>query len=230
MTTTKSMTTAKLLQQRRTAKKRKPYFVVKESHCIKRVKERWRLPRGRHSAARQRYRGRPAQPHPGYSSPKEVRGLSREGLIPVVVHNEKEIQTLKEGVHGLIIAKDVGSKKKLALLALAQEKKIALLQVKDAEALNAKIKDAVVQRQKMRQAKKQEKAKKQVEKRKKTETKKEKTTKKKESETEEKTKDVHSKEEASPEAVKRNEKVPAEVPSTEEEERKLAEKVIIKKQ
>lgn len=168
------MNKATLLKLRRTAKKRKPYFVVKESHFIDRVKARWRLPRGRHSAARQRYRGRPAQPHPGYGSPQEVRGLSREGFIPVQVHTEKELLTLKPGVEAAVISQSVGVKRKLALLNLAQEKKIAVLyhgRIKDISVLLAKIKDDVALQQKERKSRREAKVKKRAEQRKKSEEK-----------------------------------------------------------
>ncbi|MBI4152077.1 hypothetical protein HY495_00065 [Candidatus Woesearchaeota archaeon] len=154
------------LQKRRIAKRRKPNFVVKESHFIARVKKRWRLPRGLHSAARQRYRGRPAQPHPGYGSPQEVRGLSREGLIPLRVHTERDFSLLQPGVHGAVIGRSVGSRKKLALLQLAQEKKIQVIHVKDVFSLVAKIKETLTRRQEARRSQKQEKTKKQVEQRK----------------------------------------------------------------
>ncbi|MBI2103022.1 hypothetical protein HYT55_04235 [Candidatus Woesearchaeota archaeon] len=212
------MTSTTLLHVRRTAKRRKPAFVVKESHFLGRVKKRWRLPRGLHSAPRQRYRGRPAQPHPGYGSPKAVRGLSREGLVPVVIHAVKDILTLKPGMHGAIIGRDVGSRKKLSLLALAQEKKITILQVKDVTALTNKIKDAVTQRQKDRRNRKQVKSKKQAEHRKKSEEKSKKKAKGDSAATESTTE-------------KGIDGVVDGVPITEkEEERKIAEKTITKRQ
>ena len=168
------------LQKRRIAKRRKPSFVVKESHFIARVKKRWRLPRGLHSAARQRYRGRPAQPHPGYGSPQEVRGLSREGLIPVRVHTERDFSLLTPGVHGAVIGRSVGSRKKLALLQLAQEKKIKIIYVKDVFSLVTKMKETLARRQEVRRSQKQEKMKKQVEHRKKSAEKEKKETGKKE--------------------------------------------------
>ena len=39
-----------LLAVRKKAKKRKPFFVVKEYHDTARIKKRWRRPRGIHSA------------------------------------------------------------------------------------------------------------------------------------------------------------------------------------
>lgn len=217
------MTSTKLLQIRRAAKRRKPAFVVKESHFLGRVKKRWRLPRGLHSAPRQRYRGRAAQPHPGYGSPKEVRGLSREGLLPVVVHTEKDLLALKAGTHGAVVARDVGSRKKLSLLALAQEKKIKVLLVKDVTALATKIKDAVTQRQKDRRDKKQEKSKKQVEQRKKSEEK----GKKGKTDT---THAAHSTEAAGKDAGVEGAVDAAASVAEKEEERKLAEKTITKRQ
>ena len=218
------MTTKTLLQLRRIAKKRKPDFVVKESRFIGRVKERWRLPRGRHSAARQRYRGRPAQPHPGYGSPRAVRGLSREGLLPVLVHNERELKALNPSTDGALIASTVGSRKKLLLLTVAQQNQIKVLQVKDTVALAQKIITEVSDRQKKRREHKQIKSKKLVDKQKKSEEK-EKQKNKDAKNTEVK---GHAGSGAKTEAgssVMEEEKL-----TEKEEERKVAEKTITKRQ
>jgi len=216
------MTTKTLLQLRRIAKKRKPHFVVKESTSIGRVKERWRLPRGRHSAARQRYRGRPAQPHPGYGSPKAVRGLSREGLLPVLVHNEHELKALSPSTDGAVIASTVGSRKRLLILAAAQQNKIHVLHVKDITVLTEKIKKEVTERQKRRHEHKQIKSKRLVDKRKSSEEKQ----KNKEAKSAEAKGSVSqgAKKEAST-SEKEEEKL-----AEKEEERKVAEKTITKRQ
>ncbi len=219
-----TMTTKTLLQLRRSAKKRKPDFVVKESRFMGRVKERWRLPRGRHSAARQRYRGRPAQPHPGYGSPAAVRGFSREGLLPVLVHNERELKALNPSTEGALIASTVGSKKKLSLLSTAQQNKIRVLQVKDTAALAEKIKKEVTDRQKKRHEHKQIKSKKLADKQKKSEEKeKQKSKETKASETKHDT--HHGAKTESGSSAMEEEKL-----TEKEEERKVAEKTITKRQ
>ncbi|MBS3169103.1 hypothetical protein J4210_01340 [Candidatus Woesearchaeota archaeon] len=220
------------LQKRRIAKRRKPSFVVKESHFIARVKKRWRLPRGLHSAARQRYRGRPAQPHPGYGSPQEVRGLSREGLIPVRVHTERDFSLLTPGVHGAVIGRSVGSRKKLALLQLAQEKKIKIIYVKDVFSLVTKMKETLARRQEVRRSQKQEKMKKQVEHRKKSAEKEKKEDKVKAGEEKTENQTAPGKEITS--AGRENTINVIESSSNQhaekDEERKLAEKTMIKRQ
>jgi len=216
------MTTKTLLQLRRIAKKRKPHFVVKESAYIGRVKERWRLPRGRHSAARQRYRGRPAQPHPGYGSPKAVRGLSREGLLPVLVHNDEELKRLNPSTDGAVIASTVGSKKRLLILASALQNKIRVLHVKDIVLLTEKIKKEVTERQKRRHEHQQIKSKRIVDKRKSAEEKQ----KNKEAKSAEAKKAAAAAAEKETTTTERaDEKL-----TEKEEERKVAEKTITKRQ
>jgi len=125
------MTIEKSLKARREAKKGKPTFVVKESKFSARVSSRWRFPRGKHSAVRQFHRGRPPMPTPGSGSPKEVHGLDRSGLAPVVVHTLAEMKAINPAEQGAIIGSTVGMKKKMTLLKIAQEKKIRILNVAD---------------------------------------------------------------------------------------------------
>ncbi len=167
MTTSKST----LMKVRRSAKKRKPNFVVKESHFLAKIEKRWRLPRGLHSAARQRYAGRPAQPHPGYGSPREVRGLDRSGLRPQIVHNEKELNVLDPLVCGAVVASTVGAKKRVSLLKLAQQKKITVLSTKNVATTVAEMTQAFALRQKERASRRQTKNKKEEAKRKRSEEK-----------------------------------------------------------
>ncbi|HIH11928.1 TPA: 50S ribosomal protein L32e [Candidatus Woesearchaeota archaeon] len=141
---------ARLLALRLKAKKKKPHFVIKESHFVTRIKARWRYPRGRHSAARQEHRGRPALVTPGYGGPVAVRGLHSSGLRRVIVSTPKQLLIIKPAEEGIIIASSVGSKKRLQLLTLAQEKKITVLNFKDVPARVASLRQAVDERKKHR--------------------------------------------------------------------------------
>src|SRR3989344_2221743 len=135
---------------------KKPAFVVKESNFSARVKVRWRFPRGRHSKVRQMHCGRPAMPNPGYGAPAEVRGLHQSGLEMVVVRNAQELQVLNPKTQGAIIAASVGNKKKISLLELAQQKKITLLNVKDASTAAKKLVSDFEQRKEFRKRRAEE--------------------------------------------------------------------------
>ena len=162
----------KLLDLRKKAKKEKPDFVVKESKFSARVKSRWRFPRGKHSAVRQVHRGRPALVSIGYGSPRAVRGLHSSGLEKVLVHNLQELLTVNPGVQGAVIASTVGKKKKLELLKASQEKKIPVLNVKDVGKLSESIMGEFTARKEAKGKKLQEKSKKVEDKKKKAEDKK----------------------------------------------------------
>ena len=161
------MAKEQLLQLRKDMKK--PDFVVKESNFSPRVKVRWRFPRGRHSKVRQMHCGRPAMPNPGYGAPAEVRGLHQSGLEMVIVRNAQELQELNPKTQGAIIAASVGNKKKISLLELAQQKKITLLNVKDASTAAKKLVSDFEQRKEFRKRRAVEASKKEEQKKKKAE-------------------------------------------------------------
>ena len=148
---------------------KKPGFVVKESNFNAGVKVRWRFPRGRHSKVRQMHCGRPAMPNPGYGAPREVRGLHHSGLEVVMVHNLEDLQALNPATQGAIIAAAVGNRKRLSLLEAAQQKKVTLLNVKDASATAKRLMSEFVQRKESRKTRFAEASKKEEQKHKKAE-------------------------------------------------------------
>ena len=207
------MNKQQLLDVRRKAKKVKPQFVERESKFSASIKERWRLPRGRHSAIRQKDRGRPVHPTPGFGSPRAVRGLDRSGLKAVVVSTAKQLESLLPETHGVIIGGTVGVKKKLELLVAAQKKKLIVLNVKNIAQYIEKATKDFAERVSARKSNKQEKKKKSEEKRRKAEEKKkeEEKAKAKETTSSQEEKEVMAKEEA-------------------EKQKEMAEKTIKKRQ
>ena len=108
-------------------------------------------------------------PNPGYGAPAEVRGLHQSGLETVVVRNVQELQLLNPKTQGGIIAARVGNKKRLLLLETAQQKKITLLNVKDASVAAKKLVSDFEQRKEWRKRKAVEVSKKEEQKQKKAE-------------------------------------------------------------
>ena len=207
------MADEELLKIRKEAKKRKPNFVVKESHYSARVKSRWRIARGKHSGVRQFHKGKARMPNPGYGSNKVVKGLHPSGLSPILVHKISDLDNLKAEKQGVIIASGVGKRKKLELLKLAQGKKLVVLSVKD---LATSIKDIEAKfevRKKAREDKVKAKGKKEDEKKKKALEKEKKDKEEAEKEDKESVEDKIQNEEDS-----------------KKKEAKLAEKTITKKQ
>ncbi len=210
----------KLLEIRKKAKKGKPGFVVKESKYQAGVKARWRYPRGLHSPIRQRTGNRLALPRPGYGSPRAVRGLHSSGLQKIVVHTEAEMSRLNPVTQGAVIGSTVGGKKRLVLLAVAEQKKIRVLSVKNIAKTVEKITTAFQIRTKAKVQKTQEKTKKEQEKLKRAEEKK-----KKEDEAKSAAKAVKT---SSNVAASTDQKEDAQ--QVQQEEREAVEKELIKRQ
>lgn len=205
------MATKTLLEQRNKANKRKPDFLLKESKFSARVKSRWRFPRGKHSKVRQMHRGRQAMPHPGFGSPKDVRGADASGMFPVVVQTVADLEGLNPDKEAAVIGATVGKGKKLEIIKAALTKKILMLNVRNDTA--QKIEEEFASRKKTKKDKLALKDKKESEKKKKAEE-------KQKQEAEEKKKD---------ETASVEEKVSKEEEKQKEEQR-TAEKTLTKKQ
>lgn len=171
-----------LLELRKRMKGRKPKFVRQDFHK-KRLRKRWVKPRGLHSKVRLKKAGHARKVSDGYRTPKEVRGLSREGLKVVTVCNMNELGKVDKEKEGAIISGTVGLKNKILLLKKAKEEGIKVLNLNVDEYLKKKGEEI-----KKRLDKKKVK---EEEKKKKTEEKKEK---KKEDKLEEKLSDDEKKE------------------------------------
>ena len=202
------------LTLRNRLKKRKPTFVIKEAGYAGRVKERWRAPRGVHSAWRQNQKGRPKKVSTGYGSPREAKGLHSSGLIKVIVNNVQDLLKINPAKQGAVLSSALGNRKRLELINLALEKKIRILNLKNPSKKAESIQTAFQQRKKIQEDRLKAKSKKQEEKKKKAEEKKKK-------EEEEKKKTSENKEEAELESQVMEEK---------SEELKEEEKTLIKRQ
>ena len=112
-------------------------------------------------------------PAVGYSSPRLVRGLNREGLLPLLVSSLKDLdQNFSQAI--AIFSSSVGMKKRLSLLEKAQEKKIRVEGVKDINKTLQEIKEGFEKKRKERKKKHEERGKKhEEEKRKEKKTEKE---------------------------------------------------------
>jgi hypothetical protein len=73
----------------------------------------------------------------GYGSPKEVRGLNKDGFLEIIVSNIQDLKSVGKGQIALI-ARTVGAKKRLSILEEAKKSKIAIANIKD---IDAKIKE-----------------------------------------------------------------------------------------
>ena len=117
----------KTLLKAKTRKSRKtPRFKRQELWAQATLKDTWRKPKGRHSKMRKQERGRGRLPKPGYGSPASMRGLDRQGFLPVRVFNPQDLEKINPGKDKAVIASGVGRKKRLDILKKAEEKGIAV--------------------------------------------------------------------------------------------------------
>ena len=188
----------KLLELRKKLKKKKPDFLRQDGHKIKRLKKKWRAPKGIHSKMRRKLGSYRKQPSVGYSSPKKVRFLHPSGLKEILTHNFKDLEKINSKTEAVVIAKNVGTRKKIELLKKIKELNITILNIKNPEEFIAKV-DQKLEKKKQVATKREEKKKKSKEKslekaKQKEEKEKKKTEEEKKKEEDKEKKDVLSKE------------------------------------
>jgi large subunit ribosomal protein L32e len=126
------------LKKRQRSKRVKPQFKRQESWRYKRVKENWRRPRGIDSKMRKKVKGWPRSPEAGYRSPKEIRGLHPSGYEEIRVQRVDDLDEIDPQRQAIRVARTVGAKKRVEILARAEEMGIHILnprRVKELEEL-----------------------------------------------------------------------------------------------
>lgn len=112
---------------RKRVKANKPEFQGQEVWRYKRIRDRWRRPRGVDSKMRQNVKGWPKTVNVGYGGPKKARGLHPSGYEEILVHNLSEIEGLDAETQAVRIAHTVGGKKRMEILTTAREKGLKIL-------------------------------------------------------------------------------------------------------
>ena len=75
--------------------RKKPKFKKQGSNYLKRVKNRWRKPRGVDSKLRQKEKSKGCIPKVGYRSPKSTRYLHPSGFKEVLVYNVNDLEKVE---------------------------------------------------------------------------------------------------------------------------------------
>ncbi|MBI1971800.1 MAG: 50S ribosomal protein L32e [Candidatus Aenigmarchaeota archaeon] len=106
-------------------------FRRQEKYAEKRVKNKaWRKPRGINSKMRMREGGKSHSVRIGYGSSSKQKGFHPSGLKEILVNNEKQLALISKVAGGSIairIASTVGGKKRAAMMKLADEAKLKIL-------------------------------------------------------------------------------------------------------
>ncbi|RZN60224.1 50S ribosomal protein L32e [Methanonatronarchaeum sp. AMET6-2] len=104
-------------------------FRRQESQKRKRVKNKWRRPKGVQSKQRKEIKGKPPLPKIGRKQPEETRGLHPSGYNEVLVHNTDDLEDLGENDAARIGGK-VGDRKREMIQEKADEMDIKVLNPK----------------------------------------------------------------------------------------------------
>jgi len=87
----------------------------------------WRRPRGLQSKQRRHYGYRAKIVRVGYGSPADVRGLTPSGYRPIIIHHVDELGALDPKLEAAIIARTVGTRRRLGLEEAARKLGIRVL-------------------------------------------------------------------------------------------------------
>ncbi|MGD9131431.1 MAG: 50S ribosomal protein L32e [Candidatus Bathyarchaeota archaeon] len=107
--------------------RKKPKFRRQESWRYKRVGDTWRKPHGIDSKMRKKVKGWPVSPTVGYRSPKKTRGLHPSGFVETRVQSVEDLGGIDPELQAIRIARTVGGRKRVEILASAEEKGIHVL-------------------------------------------------------------------------------------------------------
>ena len=136
-----------LLKIRLEAKKHKPKFVRRNYRKLK-LKDTWRKPRGLHNKLRLKRKGHIKNPSTGYRSPKLIRYLDRNGLIPVIVSNINDISKLDPNKHSILFESTIGIKNRLKMLDKAQSMNFKTSNYKDINSTKERLQQLIDSRKK----------------------------------------------------------------------------------
>jgi len=109
---------------RRRVKANKPRFQGQEVWRYKRIRDRWRRPRGVDSKMRMNTKGWPKMVNVGYGGPKTARCLHPSVYSEVLVRNLSQIDGLDPTKQAIRIAHTVGGKKRREIITRAKEKRL----------------------------------------------------------------------------------------------------------
>ncbi len=156
----------RMLEIRRRAKRRKPLFVRQDAHKKVRIKKTWKKPHGSQSKMRLHERGYRRCVSPGFRSPADVRGLTRQGFVQILVNNVEQLNTIDSKTQAAMIGKTVGLKNRIAIIKAALEKHILVLNYKNPEQFLKTVEEKIAKKKESKKTREETKQKKEEEKKK----------------------------------------------------------------
>ena len=144
------------IDHRKKIKAKKPTFSAQDSHKLKRIKPRWRRPKGLQSKMRLKHTGYHSHISHGWRSPVSVRGQTTDGLFPIIVHKTTDLTVIDKKTQAVIIASSVSSKNKIMIYEKAKEHGLLVLNRK-IDKLPAKIEEIKKQKEKIKKEREEKK-------------------------------------------------------------------------
>jgi large subunit ribosomal protein L32e len=107
--------------------RKKPKFLKQGAKYLKKVKKKWRRPRGTHSKLKVKEKSKGAIPKVGYRAPKSLRGLHPSGFKEVLIQNLGDLEGIDKEKEAGRISRTMGKKKRKLIIERAKELKIKIL-------------------------------------------------------------------------------------------------------
>lgn len=121
-----------LLKLRNKRKSTKPRFDRVDVNVYPHFRGKWRRQRGIQNKLRRGFKSRGSRPEVGFGSPKKVKGLTRQGLIPVIIKNIKELNNVNK-TNSIILSSKLGGKNKIKILSKIKELNLSIHNIKDVD-------------------------------------------------------------------------------------------------
>lgn len=150
-------------------RKKRVTFLRRNSNK-KTFNKKWRSPKGIHNKRRLHKQGHQKRPVIGFGSPKELKYLTKEGLLPIIISNIKDLKEMDKIKEVALLSKKLGIKKKIILVEEAKKLGIEIANV-DMENFAEEVKKELQEKKKETKKREEKKKKSQKESLKKAEEK-----------------------------------------------------------
>jgi len=106
---------------------KKKKFKRQNAHAYKRLKKKWRKPRGTQSKTRKEKSGKPEMPKVGRKVSRAWRGKHPSGKYEFFVRNLHDLKRVNDKTEAIRISAAVGEKKKEEIVKKAKEMNLKIL-------------------------------------------------------------------------------------------------------
>ncbi|MBI4451738.1 hypothetical protein HY642_07225 [Candidatus Woesearchaeota archaeon] len=141
------------LELRNAMNKKRPAFIRQDTHKKKRLAIVWRKPKGIHSKLRHAFKGHGHLVRAGYRGPAKARGLTRKGMIPVLISSPAAMDALDPKTNIATISSGTGMRKRLEIANAAVKRKISITNMKDPAGFIEQTRKAMQQRKEAKKPK-----------------------------------------------------------------------------